>query len=69
MIIGAHTIIYSKQADAVRAFFRDTLGLHSVDAGRGWLIFALPPAEIAAHPSEDDGRRAAPDVRRHRRAA
>lgn len=55
MIIGAHAILYSKQADAVRAFFRDTLGLHSVDAGRGWLIFALPPAEIAAHPSEDEG--------------
>ena len=52
MITGMHAIIYSKQADAVRAFFRDTLGRPSVDAGRGWLIFALPPAELGIHPSD-----------------
>lgn len=52
MITGVHTILYSKDADATRAFFRDILGLKSVDAGRGWLIFALPPGELAAHPAE-----------------
>ena len=52
MITGVHAIIYSEKAQAVRAFFRDVLGYRSVDAGRGWLIFALPPAEIAVHPSE-----------------
>ena len=51
MISGAHVIIYSKDLDADRAFFRDVLGFKSVDAGRGWLIFALPPAEAAFHPS------------------
>ena len=51
MISGVHAIIYSKQADAVRAFFRDVIGFPSVDAGRGWLIFALPPAELGIHPS------------------
>ena len=56
MIIGAHTIIYTKDAEATRAFFRDTLRLRSVDAGRGWLIFALPPAEVAAHPDAAGGR-------------
>ena len=55
MIIGAHVVLYSKDADADRAFFRDVLGLKSVDAGRGWLIFALPPAEAAFHPSESNG--------------
>lgn len=50
MIIGAHMIVYSKDAEADRAFFRDTLGFASVDAGHGWLIFALPPAESAFHP-------------------
>ena len=54
MINGVHAILYSKNADAIRAFFRDTLAYPSVDAGRGWLIFALPPAEVAAHPSDDD---------------
>jgi catechol 2,3-dioxygenase-like lactoylglutathione lyase family enzyme len=53
VINGVHAIIYSKQADAVRAFFRDVLGFPSVDAGRGWLIFALPPAELGVHPSDD----------------
>jgi catechol 2,3-dioxygenase-like lactoylglutathione lyase family enzyme len=55
MISGAHVIIYSKNADADRAFFRDVLGFKSVDAGHGWLIFALPPAEVAFHPSDKDG--------------
>ncbi len=53
MIFGAHMIIYSKNAAADRAFFRDVLGLASVDAGHDWLIFALPPAEVAAHPAEE----------------
>jgi catechol 2,3-dioxygenase-like lactoylglutathione lyase family enzyme len=53
MISGAHVIVYSKDAEADRAFFRDVLGFKSVDAGHGWLIFALPPAEAAIHPSED----------------
>lgn len=52
MISGAHVIIYSRDAEADRAFFRDVLCFPSVDAGRGWLIFALPPAEVACHPSE-----------------
>ena len=55
MIFGAHVVLYSKNADADRAFFRDVLGLKSVDAGHGWLIFALPPAEAAFHPSEENG--------------
>ena len=55
MIFGAHVIVYSKDADADRAFFRDVLGLRAVDAGHGWLIFALPPAEAAFHPG-DNGR-------------
>ena len=52
MITGAHTILYCEDADKARAFFRDVLKFPSVDAGRGWLIFALPPAEVAAHPAE-----------------
>ena len=55
MISGAHVIIYSKNAEADRAFFRDVLGFKSVDAGHGWLIFALPPAETALHPSDENG--------------
>jgi hypothetical protein len=51
MIIGAHSIIYSRKPDADRAFFRDVLQLPSVDVGDGWLIFGLPPAEVAVHPS------------------
>lgn len=51
MITGAHAILYSENADADRAFFRSVLALDSVDAGGGWLIFALPPAEIAVHPT------------------
>jgi catechol 2,3-dioxygenase-like lactoylglutathione lyase family enzyme len=53
MINGAHFLLYSGDPDADRAFLRDTLGFQSVDAGRGWLIFALPPAEVAVHPAED----------------
>lgn len=56
MISGAHVIIYSVDAEADRAFFRDVLGFPSVDAGQGWLIFALPPAEIALHPAADNGK-------------
>jgi len=54
MIFGAHVILYSKDANADRAFLRDVLGFSSVDAGHGWLIFALPPAEVAVHPDEND---------------
>ena len=54
MIDGAHVIIYSKDAEADRAFFRDVLGLPWVDAGHDWLIFALPPGEVAVHPAGDD---------------
>ena len=54
MISGAHVVVYSKNAEADRAFFRDILGFKSVDAGHGWLIFALPPTEAAFHPSEED---------------
>lgn len=54
MINGAHFLLYSKDPDADRAFLRDVLEFESVDAGRGWLIFGLPPAEIAVHPSSDD---------------
>ena len=54
MITGLHAILYSPDADKIRAFLRDVLGLKSVDAGHGWLIFALPPAEAAFHPSEEN---------------
>jgi len=53
MISGAHIVVYSKHTEADRAFFRDVLGFKSVDAGHGWLIFALPPAEAAFHPSKE----------------
>ena len=56
MIFGAHVIVSSKDAAADRAFLREVLGLSSVDAGHGWLIFALPPAEVAVHPSEETDR-------------
>src|SRR5215472_7996059 len=55
MISGAHVVVYSKNARADRAFFRDVLRFPSVDAGDGWLIFALPPAEAAFHPSDENG--------------
>jgi hypothetical protein len=56
MIQGAHTIIYSSHPDADRAFFRDVLRLPNVDIGGGWLIFSLPPAEVAFHPAPASGR-------------
>jgi len=52
MITGAHSIIYSTNPDADRAFFRDVLEFTNVDVGGGWLIFGLPPAEVAVHPGE-----------------
>jgi catechol 2,3-dioxygenase-like lactoylglutathione lyase family enzyme len=55
MILGAHIVPYTTDAEADRAFFSDVLGLKSVDAGHGWLIFALPPAEVACHPSAENG--------------
>jgi catechol 2,3-dioxygenase-like lactoylglutathione lyase family enzyme len=56
VINGLHAIVFSPEADKVRAFFADVLGLPSVDAGQGWLIFAAPPAELAVHPADGDGR-------------
>ena len=55
MIVGAHVVIYSADVDADRAFFRDVLEYPFVDAGHDWLIFALPPAELAVHPAESNG--------------
>jgi len=52
MINGVHALIYTKAADEVRAFMRDMLGFRSVDAGQGWLIFGLPPAELGIHPTD-----------------
>jgi catechol 2,3-dioxygenase-like lactoylglutathione lyase family enzyme len=54
VIFGAHVIVYSNDAEADRRFFHDVFGLSSVDAGHGWLIFALPPAELAVHPAGGD---------------
>lgn len=54
MITGTHALIFSENAAAVRTFLRDTLGFDHVDAGDGWLIFALPPAELAVHPADAD---------------
>ena len=56
MINGVHAIIFSDDAESVRAFFRDVFELPSVDAGGGWPIFALPPAELAVHPDGDESR-------------
>jgi hypothetical protein len=56
MITGLHAIVFSPEADKVRAFFSDVLDLASADAGGGWLIFAMPPAELAVHPADGDGR-------------
>ena len=55
VINGAHVIVYSRDAAADRAFFRDVLGFDAVDAGCGWLIFMLPPSELAVHPVETGG--------------
>jgi len=56
MITGLHAIVFSPAAGKVRAFFTDVLGMLSVDAGGGWLIFALPPAELAVHPADGETR-------------
>ena len=58
MITGAHVVLFTEDAEADRAFLRDALGFPSVDAGHGWLIFRLPPSEVAVHPveTEPDGR-------------
>jgi catechol 2,3-dioxygenase-like lactoylglutathione lyase family enzyme len=56
MITGMHAIVFSPDAGKVRAFFADVLNLPSADAGGGWPIFALPPAELAVHPADGDGR-------------
>src|SRR2546429_5811927 len=66
MISGADVVIYSKNAGADRAFFRDVLGFQSVDAGHGWLVFALPLAEAAFHPSDENGRQLLPGAGRRR---
>ena len=55
MISGAHVILYSSDAEADKIFFRDILRFPNVDAGSGWLIFALPPSELAVHPGENNG--------------
>ena len=55
-ITGAHVLLYTPQAEALRAVFRDALGWEHVDAGDGWLIFALPPAELGVHPSDGETR-------------
>jgi hypothetical protein len=55
VISGAHSIIYSQEPEQLRTFLGDVLGLDSVDAGGGWLIFALPPAELAVHPTDGAG--------------
>ncbi len=56
MINGAHVVVYSRDPEADRAFVRDVLGLPAVDAGDGWLIFALPSSEVAFHPAEENDR-------------
>lgn len=56
MITGVHAVLFSREAEQVRAFLADVLGLSSVDAGGRWLIFALPPAELAVHPADGDSR-------------
>jgi catechol 2,3-dioxygenase-like lactoylglutathione lyase family enzyme len=57
MITGLHALLYSRDAEAARAFLRDVLGLRFVDTGGGWLIFAGPPAELAVHPVGDEGEK------------
>jgi catechol 2,3-dioxygenase-like lactoylglutathione lyase family enzyme len=56
MITGLHAVIYTRDAAADRAFFRDVLGLPAVDAGEGWLIFAVPASEMACHPADSSGK-------------
>ncbi|MGX7678471.1 VOC family protein [Jatrophihabitans sp. DSM 45814] len=55
MIFGAHLVLYSEDADADRRFLAEVLGLRSIDAGQGWLVFEMPPAEAAVHPAETPG--------------
>lgn len=55
MIYGVHSLIYTRDAEAVRAFLRDVLGWSYVDSGGGWLIFAMPPAEVGVHPADGEG--------------
>ena len=55
VVFGAHLVLYSRDADADRRFLAETLGLDSVDAGHGWLIFAMPPSEVAVHPADGAG--------------
>ncbi len=55
-IVGAHAVVHTSDADGVRALLRDAIGLPHIDAGNGWLIFALPPAEVAVHPGEGPAR-------------
>ena len=57
MISGVHAIVYSQQAEKLRAFFKDVLEWPFVDAGHGWLIFSLPPAELGVHPAEQNSHR------------
>jgi predicted enzyme related to lactoylglutathione lyase len=56
VITGTHAVIFTEDAEGLRAFLKNVLGFSSVDAGGGWLIFALPPAELAAHPADEGGR-------------
>jgi catechol 2,3-dioxygenase-like lactoylglutathione lyase family enzyme len=56
VLTGAHVVVYSKNAEADRAFFSDVLGFRSVDAGHGWLIFAVPAAEVAFHPHDQNNK-------------
>ena len=55
MITGIHAVVFSPEAEKVRAFLADVVGMQSVDAGGGWLVFALPPAELAVHPADGAG--------------
>lgn len=56
MVNAVHAVVYAQEAEATRAFFRDVLNLPAVDAGRGWLIFALPPVELGVHPADAGGK-------------
>lgn len=56
LVTGAHAVVYSRDADADRAFLRDVFQFPSADAGGGWLIFALPPSELAVHPADANDR-------------
>ena len=58
MLTGAHVIIYTTDAEADRAFLRDVLKLTHVDVGHGWLIFGLPPSEVAVHPGDENNQHA-----------